>query len=89
MSRTFRRDIVELDENCVPLISRRDKKEHEYRIERIVEENGDIYSWWYHPYIDAIRYDYYSRHNSRRDDKPWQKPPKWFKTMMKRLRRAG
>lgn len=57
--------------------------------------NGNYYDWrefktvrWYEsPRMLGYHYDYYLNRNDR-DKKPWNKPPKHFKQMKRRLERA-
>jgi len=74
MSRTYRRDAVELDWNHEPIPHGKIWSEEYWNPRN-----------YYHR---VSHYDYYSKRNSKRDIKPWGKSPHWFKNMKERTRRA-
>jgi len=72
MSKTYRRDAVDLDINDQPF---------PYNESWWDQYAGIVFSY-------PHRYDYYSKRNKKHDHKPWFKSAGWFKKMQGRARRA-
>lgn len=73
MSRTYRRDMVYLDQDHKPMPI--DKEEY-----RKIDEGREYY--------EINPHDYYSKWNSKVDRKPWHKSSSTFKKIIKKHRKA-
>lgn len=74
MSRTYRRDRINLDINDKP-----------FSYGMSWYDYAELYDFYRHRHY---RYDYYSKRNSKIDNKPWGKSPGWYKKERSRIRRA-
>lgn len=72
MSRTYRTDLIFVNENMKPFKTKQEEREWFNKKE----------------YWDHLFFDSYSKKNRKKDGKAWHKSPKWFKTMHKKIRKA-
>ena len=79
MSRTYRRNQVELDCNCGEPVWRGEDRENYYIRQGIAPWRGCRCT---------KKVDYFSKRNFKRDRKPYWKTPKVYKVIMNRKRRA-
>jgi len=79
MSRTYRTIMKQVDCNCGAPIWNWGSHNENYFIRKDTA-----------PYRECQHhfYDYYSRHNWKRDRKPWNKPDKSYKVIKKKNRKA-
>ena len=92
MSRTYRRCMLQLDCNCGAPV----EESFCYNSKRGIFYSSDKNLRWSRSRQVppdktcecGVKYDYYSKRNWKRDRKNTWKPPKWYKVMKKRERKA-
>ena len=92
MSRTYRRSFLQLDCNCgAPIrgaVTCNKGEIHWNNVSKTLQRARSSGNPPERVCECGEKWDYYSKRNLKRDHKPWGKPPKWYKTMKKRERRA-
>lgn len=85
MSRTYRTQMMDIDCGCDADIESHYNKTFEESI-TFYKRRGIIP--WKECDCSGTKIDYFTRHNYKRDRKPWYSPAKWYKVQTQRINRA-